>query len=422
MDKKTEHFLRKIIIESHNEDMGEMAYVSGKERDVYGNPETKPFKFRPAIYSGSEVYGKKGEEVIPDGWLINPDLKKGGERLIIRYYDCGEFETFVNQIRHILDDLEDQYGLEPELIPCKAEKGMTEPSIARTKYQPRTKDLGTSYKSSGIGYTGEEKIRRKLYSILRRTLGKGSSILNEFKKRSIPPIIIDRSYLDTHTSEANSDKISTSSMSYNSYESLGDFFDSAISVLEGGEPSGMKTHHLARGYNQIYNNWPRGTKSYKIYKGKTKVYKLDRFGFEFQNLDVSTLSKFSIVGTRHDDGYMWVINLNVLISKKKNDDKYLSQDYIPMNNVRSSVVVPIDSSIEYDDKFTPLDDETIVNGLMECIEDFKSKILSIDPEEVLNFATLDVFQFNDAVSSNEEINENKKINLIVKSVLSEIKK
>ena len=93
-----------------------------------------------------------------------------------------------------------------------------------------------------------------------------------------------------------------------------------------------------------------------------------------------------------------------------------------MNNVRSSVVVPIDSSIEYDDKFTPLDDETIVNGLMECIEDFKSKILSIDPEEVLNFATLDVFQFNDAVSSNEEINENKKINLIVKSVLSEIKK
>jgi hypothetical protein len=332
------------------------------------------------------------------------------------YYDCGEYESLLEELGPLLAEIEENYGLEPELVPCKAE-GREKSEIKRTAFQPRNLDLGTSYSPSGDKYSGTEKIRRNLYKKLRTKLN-SPYFANELQKRSIPPILIETKYLNTHTAVATNDEIKFECHSYNSYENLGAFFESAISVIEGGEPSGMITHHLARGFNEVYANWNRTKKQIKSYKGKTQIYNLDKYGLELKNLDSSILMNFSLTGENEGDSYLWIAKMSTRISKKKNEDFSVSENTIPMFNEGSTIRVQIDPSKKFNEQYTVLDDEMILDGLNRCLEGLVDSILSIDPENTLQFATMDVYMMG---NNGDTINENKKINYFVNSIINEIK-
>ena len=87
-----------------------------------------------------------------------------------------------------------------------------------------------------------------------------------------------------------------------------------------------------------------------------------------------------------------------------------------MFNKKTNVTVQIDSDKTFDDQYTVLDDKKIVDGLNRCLDDLVNEILSIDPESVLDFATMDVYMLGDS-----NVNENKKINYFVNSIINEIK-
>jgi hypothetical protein len=60
----------------------------------------------------------------------------------------------------------------------------------------------------------------------------------------------------------------------------------------------------------------------------------------------------------------------------------------------------------------------ILDGLNQCLEGLVDSILSIDPENTLQFATMDVYMMG---NNGDTINENKKINYFVNSIINEIK-
>ena len=409
MDKKTKFYLKNIIKESISTDVDEMARRPEGKRD----PKGKIRKYQPVFSKDNPT--PPGGDGAPDGWVINIGQVEGQERLVIMYYDCGDLDSLIDRYRSLFEDLESEYGLVPELVPCKAE-GRTEIDIRRTIDQPRSTAVGTPYRASGEKYSGSEKIRRKLYSIIRSELG-NDKINRELQIRSIPPVIIDLKYINTHIEEPTNEKVFFECHSYNSYDNLESFFESAISVLDGGDPSGMVTHHLARGFNTKYANWVRTKKQIKDYQGKTEKYKLDRIGLEKSNLDASILMGFKVLGQKEGNTFVWRAEIATRISKKKNEDFSVKEGSVEMFNKKARETVEIDPSKTFDDNYTVMDDEKIVGGLNDCLNTLVNEIESIDPESVLDYATMDVYM----LSNSTEVNENKKINYFVNSIINEIK-
>lgn len=409
MDKKTKFYLKNIIKESISTDVDEMARRPEGKRD----PKGKIRKYQPVFSKDNPT--PPGGDGAPDGWVINIGQVEGQERLVIMYYDCGDLDSLIDRYRSLFEELESDYNLVPELVPCKAE-GRTEIDIRRTIDQPRSTAVGTPYRASGEKYSGSEKIRRKLYSIIRSELG-NDEINRELQIRSIPPVIIDLKYINTHIEEPTNEKVFFQCHSYNSYDNLESFFESAISVLDGGDPSGMVTHHLARGFNTKYANWVRTKKQIKDYKGKTEKYKLDKIGLEKSNLDASILMGFKVLGQKEGNTFVWRAEIATRISKKKNEDFSVKEGSVEMFNKKARKTVEIDPSKTFDDNYTVMDDKEIVDGLNVCLVNLVDEIKSIDPESVLDYATMDVYM----LSNSTEMNENKKINYFVNSIINEIK-
>jgi hypothetical protein len=409
MDKKTKFYLKNIIKESISTDVDEMARRPEGKRD----PKGKIRKYQPVFSKDNPT--PPGGDGAPDGWVINIGQVEGQERLVIMYYDCGDLDSLIDRYRSLFEELESEYNLVPELVPCKAE-GRTEIDIRRTIDQPRSTAVGTPYRASGEKYSISENINRKLYPIIREKLG-NADINLELQKRSFPPVKVEDAYLNKHAEKPTNEKVLFQCHSYNSYDSLGSFFESVISVLDGNAPSGMHTHYLARGFNTIYKNWERTRKQRLEYKGKTKKYKLDVVGLDQSNLDASILMSFGLSGKKEGDTFVWKAVIETSISKKKDVDKYVKDGSMDMFNKKASVKVDIDPNKTFDDNYTVMDDKTIVGGLNRCLDLLVDEIKSIDPESVLDYATMDVYM----LSNSTEVNENKKINYFVNSIINEIK-
>lgn len=407
MDKKTKFYLKNIIKESISSDVDEMARrPEGKrERD----PKGRVPKYQPVFSKDNPT--PPGEDGTPEGWLMNID----SERLVIMYYDCGDIDSLIDRYRPLFEEFESKYGLVPELVPCKAE-GRTESDIKLLKDHPRSMAVGTPYRASGEKYSISEKINRKLYPIIREKLG-NAEINRQLEIRSFPPIKVEDEYLNKHAEKPTNEEVFFECHSYNSYDSLGSFFESVISVLDGGDPSGMNTHYLARGFNKKYANWERTRKQRLEYKGKTKKYKLNVVGLDQSNLDASILMGFKVLGENKGDTFVWRAEISTSISKKKDVDKYVTEGSQPMFNKKSSVTVDIDPDKIFDENYTLMDDENIVNGLISGLGNLVNEIKSIDPESVLDYATMDVYMLGNST----EMNENKKINYFVNSIINEIK-
>ena len=409
MDKKTKFYLKNIIKESISTDVDEMARRPEGKRD----PKGKIHKYQPVFSKDNPT--PPGGDGAPDGWVINIGQVEGQERLVIMYYDCGDLDSLIDRYKLLFEEFETEYGLVPELVPCNPE-GRTESDIRRTINHPRNMAVGTPYKDSGENYSISEKINRKLYPIIREKLG-NDNINLELQKRSFPPVKVKDEYLNKHAEKPTNEKVFFQCHSYNSYDSLGSFFESVISVLDGNAPSGMHTHYLARGFNKIYKNWERTRKQRLEYKGKTKKYKLDVVGLDQSNLDASILMSFILSGEKDGDTFVWKAEISTSISKKKDVDRYVKEDSQRMFNKKTSVTVGIDQDKTFDDNYTVMDDKEIVDGLNVCLGNLVNEILSIDPESVLDYATMDVYM----LSNNTEMNENKKINYFVNSIINEIK-
>jgi hypothetical protein len=395
MDKNTEKYLKSLIRESHGVDVDEMALRQKGMRD-----EGKPKKFQPVWREDNPT--PPGEHGVPDAWILNPTLEAGKEKLIVPL-DCDELNEFIEKNKEWLDSLGALHKIEPELVACK-----------RTKDQPRSYKTGTPYYASGEKMSAQERIKRKLFSVIDSefTNEEFSEVLN---KRSIPTIVArDRKHINLYTRFDN-EKIVYETHNYNAYETVQDFLKAAIARVKGGDTPEMKTYHLARQYNNNYRNWAADKKNQKQYAGKTDVYKLDAYGLEEKNLDVSIRMDFQISGEKMGESFSWNVRMTNKIGKKLSDESGLRGGFLDDKLFQATTTAQLDPTKQFSDEYTVMDDINVVNALLQAIEDLKSQIEAIDPKETLKVATVKQYQIKRPV--NESLTEK-----LIKRIVNKLNK
>ena len=392
MDNKTKKYLKNLIFESITTDMGEMA----------------DWKKMSGITKKFEKIMDKTNNLV--GWNVQ------GTPIL---FTCGsDINQFIEENSELMDELKEKFG-----VNLKWEQGNLPACQPRRKLDVKPLPGGegdeegsidTSYIHSGENMSEGEKIKRKLFSIVDTEFGdqEFSEILN---KRSIPTIVArDRRHISMYGRYDNN-KINYETHNYNGYESLQDFLKAAIARVKGGDTPEMKTYYLARQFNQNYRNWAADKKNQKQYAGKTDVYKLDAFGLEEKNIDVSIRMDFQITGERMGESFAWNVKMTNKIGKKMKEESGLRGGFLDDKIFQVSKTAQLDPRKEYGNSYTVMDDINVINALMEAIEELKSQIEAIDPKETLKVANVKQYQIK------RDVNESIK-NRLVQRVINKLKK
>lgn len=376
-------------------EIGELAYKPKGTQDT----SNKIPKFRPIFRQGNETD-------IPDAWELNPTQEQGKGSLFVPT-DCQEVEAFIENNKEWLDDLGLTSSLQPMLYSCK-----------RTKYQPRNVKAGTTYVPSGESKPASTKIKTQLNRLIDEYLTT-PEISAKLEKLSIPEIKSrDRKHLNKY-GRVDNEKIVYQTHTFNSYKDSGQFLR-FVTARISGKPieDSFKSYHLARQFNQNYMNWDETRKNQQNYAGKTDSYKLDKFGFDEDNLDVTVRMDLKIEGTKMNDQYLWVITFRTKFGRKLKEQRWI-QDGLKLD--KQYIVkkeVDIDPTKEFDDKFTVLDSIEIKSALIEGLQELSNEIMKWKPIETLNLAAVKQFD----ITKKKEVNEGIEIAKQVIKKINNIKK
>lgn len=379
MDKNTEKYLRNFIKESLSTDVDEMAYARKGVRDDKG----KIKKWRPFFKEGNDTE-------IPDYWICNPTQEEGKDILIVPL-DCNELEQFESQNAEWLRTLEDTHSLKPQLASC-----------TRGKYhRPVEKYLAGGYKATGEKYPATEWNNRILKDIVAEHF-ESEEFNKELNKRSIPGIVArDRKNVSQY-GRFDNDKIEYKTHNNNAYDSASTFLKAAIARMQGKDAPEFKTFHMARQYNDNYQNWRADKKMDKKYEGKTEKYMLDAFGLEQQNLDIQLRADFEIFGSKiGENSFSWNVRFKTMFAKKLPEDSRLKGGFLDDKMFQATTTAQLDPNKVFDNDNPIMKDINVVNALIQAIEDVKSQVKAVNPQEILRKATVKQYQ----VAPNQNIQE-----------------
>jgi hypothetical protein len=284
----------------------------------------------------------------------------------------------------------------------------------------------------------QENIKRNFNKILKEVFDPNSDFIKELNLRSIPPIIVDNpKFLDRHIDRWTNDKIMFRSLSYNTYPSAKEFLNAVVKRTRGTSTDELNTVYLSRQFNKKYKNWEEARKSDITYKGKTDdpdyeppyqrrtSYKLDIQGYEELNMDVSLKMIFELIGEKMGDaGFVWTVKMVNKFGKKRPDEQVIVGGLQPIELLEGGVLdgraiiatktIQLPPNTKFDNNNTILNNDAIIKGLIEVLEDFKNRVKAIRPKDMIKYA-------NVRRSDIERVNESK-INDIIRSTLFEIKK
>lgn len=295
-----------------------------------------------------------------------------------------------------------------------------------------TMELGQRTKLS------QETIKRKLNPLLNRELIENAEFKNILNTKSIPSIILsDLRFLDRHIDTWTNEKIHLRTHSYNTYPSAKDFLTAVVKRTRGVVVDNMNTDYLARQFNKRYKNWEEERISEDSYFGNTgdedydpkyfrrSAYNLDVQGYEQLKLDVSLKMVFDLVGERMGNGFVWTIKIVNKFGRKKPDDKIILGGLKEIELLKDGVfdgkaiivtkTVQLPPDIQFDNKNTIMDNQDIVDGLIETINEFKQQISNIDSKDMIDIANVRRSDIQKNV--NEE-----KFNKIIKKTIMEMVK
>ncbi len=388
MDKQTEKYLKNLIIESSSEsDVDEMA----------------DWKKMAGITKKFEKINDDSNNLV--GWNVQ------GTPIL---FTCGsDIEEFIQSHPELIAGLKEKFGEN-----LKWEQGNLPGCQPRRKLDVRnfpdveggdSDTIDTSYVHSGEQMSATEKIKRKLFAIVDKEFT-NNEFSNVLSLRSIPTLEAkDRTNLNMYA-EFNNSRIKYETHNYNSYESVQDFLKAVVARIKGVETPEMKTYYLARQYNKKYSHWQEDKKNLTTYKGKTPIYKLDKYGLEEKNLDVSVRMDFEVDGELQGGSYIWNVRIKTSLGKKLKEESGIKGGLLDDKIIQSTKSVQLGPDKEFDDNSTIMDDISIVSALMEAISELKEKIASINPKSNLKQANVKQYQ----------IKESQKEKLI-KRVVSQLK-
>ena len=387
MDKLVEKYLKKIVIESMLNDVDEMAYVAkNKQSKNLKTGEKRLRQYVPMNDDGTPFPEEERKKDIPDYVIANPNLVEGEEFIIVPL-GCNELETFKEQNKDWLESISvKNNNLKVQLFQC-----------SRTKYPHKTLEKFFPKQTTGESMSEEEKIKRAFFKIIYNELD-NVEFQKELSKRSIPALNMkdNSEFGKAQTKKTNisqysnysNQKIEFELHSYNGYNSLKDFLNAVIARIQGKETDIPNTLFMSRQYNTNYRNYSATRKMDKTYMGKTPVQKKDARDYFEENLDATVRLDVKIEGELMGDSYLWNARLKTVVGKKLETEQGLRGGYLDDKLIQSSETVQLKPGIEFTQENTVMNNNDIVNGLINVLNDLKSQIESINPKEMLKYATV----------------------------------
>ena len=365
--------LLKVI--SENQEMDEFAYRPLGTQDV----SNKVSSSKPIWFPGNE------NDDMPDGWELNPS-KTPGEEKYYMYLNGKAEEEWIAANQEFLDNLMEKTGKDFQIV-----------DKTTTKYKPRNKQVGTSYVHSGINKPVKTKMKIELNRIVHEILAT-PEVNERLERLSIPDIRARETKHLNHYGEMSNDKIQYQTHTFNSYLSANQFLNFVVARIQNkaiGQEH--KAYHLARQFNQIYNNWDETIKNQQSYQGKTDSYKLDKFGMDESNLDVSVRMDLRISGYLKRAGdmrqYEWEIEFQTKFGRKLQDSRWLGS-LNPDKNFKIKKSIDLQPGIEFDDSRLTINNfeirNALIEGLTELKDTFFNKYKPIDSLQLAQFKRTDV--------------------------------
>lgn len=273
-------------------------------------------------------------------------------------------------------------------------------------------DLSIKIKNQKTTKASQETISRKLLPILRDEFSveqpKGKAFAEILNDRSIPALLIgDNRYEDRYQPIWSNSKISYRALGFNMYQSSDQFLEMVFARAMNEETPEMHTSHLARVFapektwdpsKPTEKKWVSmsGDPDYEPYYHRVGNYNVNVFGLREGNWDVAMMMEFEFKGERIGDTFIWTIGIQNKFGRKRPDEykvsKFtsikLSEDSLLDNKVVVSESVQLPPNATFNESNTIMDNEAVVSGLFKVINDFKEKIISIDPMSMLEVATI----------------------------------
>ena len=387
MDKLVEKYLKKIVAESMLNDVDEMAYVAkDKQSKNLKTGEKRLRQYVPMNDDGTPFPEEERKKDIPDYVIANPNLVEGEEFIIVPL-GCNELETFKEQNKNWLESISvKNNNLEVQLFQC-----------SRTKYPHKALEKFFPKQTTGEPMSEEEKIKRVFFKIIYNELD-NDEFQKELSKRSIPALNMkdNSEYGKAQTkktsisqySNYSNQKIEFEIHSYNGYNSLKDFLNAVIARIQGKETDIPNTLFMSRQYNTNYSKYSAAKKMEKKFQGKTPVQGKDVRDYFEENLDATIRLDLKIEGELMDNSYLWNAQLKTVVGRKLENESGLKGGYLDDKLIQSSETVQLEPGIEFTQKNTVMNNNDIVNGLINVLNDLKSQIESINPKQMLKYATV----------------------------------
>lgn len=390
-------------------EVDEFAYRALGTQDI----SNKLAKFR-AIY-------KPGNETkIPDAWelkklntTIDPETNQkvkevvpGSERIWVPL-DGAELQAFIEANQDFLESLGDKYGMAPELVAAK-----------RTIDTPRNAKAGTSYVPSGENNPAQTKIKTELNRLVEEYLG-NPIVSARLEKLSIPEIKPrDRQHLN-RSGIVNNEQINYQTHTFNSYISSKQFLSFVTARVTGTKLiDKFKSYHLARQFSQIYQNWDETKKNTQDYRGKTEKYRLEKFGFDEDNLDVTVRMDLSIKGRLKGNKYEWEVGFKTKFGRKLKDARWLNGLELDKDETIKKTA-ELELGIQFDDKMTVMNSLPIKTALIEALDELRDTIMTkYKPVQMLNKAKIKQYDITKKTNTNESV----KITQIIMDKIKNLKK
>lgn len=396
------------------------------------------------------IMGDENQQLI--GWDIATNAEDPTEDRLKLLFTC-DFEGFKESNPNFAEIIQSELGegVDWRIVTtvCPGEKQYAQ---GKKPSEPRRKDyfahkitpemgispeggemLDLTQKTTGVSRSESEKIRIKLYNILRKELQENDSLNERFRVLQIPKILISRANSDRYVEPDTNRLISYGTHSALLHKTIDDFIEGTVAALAGDENynSDALLSYIARQYNRevegreytrgAYRNWDAGRLANIKKTGLTPVYKLNRLGFEQDDYGVITMSKFRLKGEQYNNEFKWTIEFQVMFGllKKDNPQVNLLRMFKDLR-VDDSTILPHD--FEVPEGSTILDVEEVYNSLLEVIDKFENSILTLDPQSALERANLEQYDrdnelaFVDRGLNEEEITKGDLIKLITEAI------
>lgn len=384
--------------------------------------------------ASSKLYDNDGNLIGYD-MMVNPFSEDPDSERVQIVFTC-DIQKFMEEHPDVVEKLKQDYGsFRWSDTKCPSDRPHRDVRVGKPLPGEEGEPISTIKQTSKDVSTGQKlegstRIKTKFLKLLRSEFTEDfNKVLNQ---RSVPAIALDnRKYFDRHTDQWNNEMVKFTTLSYNVYKSNEEFNQMVADRIFGEETPEMDTQHLARQFNQTYANWDAEEKKGSVEDyGVTDVYRLRKSGYVEGRenevfLEMTLQVKGEMIG---NNSFAWSIILVNKFARRKPGSSRVDGSLEPVEYNPDSLVdgkqvgVVKNVQLEPGTQFTPentiMDNPQITQGLIQAINEFKTKMGSISPETVLRKAAPTRSEIE---GGRRRLNENI-FEKLVKDVIKEQKK